>query len=195
MRPGAAYCAGHGLSAAGYHEDEHTPRLVRSLAGSEITFAAAGLANSGESPEMPPCSLTVEPPNAPQLSSHNRRCQCSALYICLPWALRLQLVAGCVDDSGTAYIWGPALRQSFGSASSEVDKPQPVPGIHHAVGLAIGGCHVLVQEHSGAVASYGANEYGVLGHGSDSASKGTLPARIPDVQFEQVCVLTLLPCY
>ena len=102
--------------------------------------------------------------------------------------------AGCVDDSGTAYIWGPALRQSFGSASSEVDKPQPVPGIHHAVCLAIGGCHVLVQEHSGAVSSYGANEYGVLGHGSDSASKGMLPARIPDVQFEQVRVVTLLPC-
>ena len=55
----------------------------------------------------------------------------------------------------------------------------------------VGGGHVLVQEHSGAVASYGANEYGVLGHGSDSASKGMLPARIPDVQFEQVRVLTL----
>ncbi|CAK0784231.1 hypothetical protein CVIRNUC_007435 [Coccomyxa viridis] len=136
---GSRGCLGHGLSAAGYHEDEHSPRLVRSLAGRQITFAAAGLANSG-----------------------------------------------CVDDSGTAYIWGPALRQSFGSASSEVDKPQPVPGIHHAVGLAVGGGHVLVQEHSGAVASYGANEYGVLGHGSDSASKGMLPARISDVQFEQI---------
>ena len=101
--------------------------------------------------------------------------------------------AGCVDDSGTAYIWGPTLRQSFGSASSEVDKPQPVPGIHHAVSLAIGGCHALVQEYSGAVASYGANEYGVLGHGSDSASKGMLPVKIPNVQFEQVRVLTLLP--
>ena len=86
--------AGHGLSAAGYHEDEHTPRLVRSLAGRQITFAAAGLANSGELPEMPSCSFTVEPPNAPQLSSHNRRCQCSAVCICLFWALRLQLVQG-----------------------------------------------------------------------------------------------------
>ena len=58
----------------------------------------------------------------------------------------------------------------------------------------LGDVMVLVQEHSGAVASYGANEYGVLGHGSDSASKGMLPARIPDVQFEQVRVLTLLLC-
>ena len=35
-------------SAGGYYEHEHTPRLVRSLAGSITTFAAAGLANSGE---------------------------------------------------------------------------------------------------------------------------------------------------
>ena len=46
------YCAGHGLSAAGYHEDEHSPRLVRTLAGRQISFAAAGLANSGGTPEI-----------------------------------------------------------------------------------------------------------------------------------------------
>ena len=36
------------MSAGGYYEDEHIPRLARSLAGMFITFAAAGLANSGE---------------------------------------------------------------------------------------------------------------------------------------------------
>ena len=46
--------AGHGVSAAGYHEDEHAPRLVRSLAGRYISFAAAGLANSGH---LPKCHL------------------------------------------------------------------------------------------------------------------------------------------
>lgn len=95
--------------------------------------------------------------------------------------------AGCVDDNGTAYLWGPLLRLNFGSAASEVDTPEPMPGIHHAVKLAIGGCHALVQKHNGVVASYGANEYGVLGHGSGPASKGTYPVDIPDVHFEQVC--------
>ena len=44
--------AGHGVSAAGYHEDEQAPRLVRGLVGRHITFAAAGLANSGHIPTI-----------------------------------------------------------------------------------------------------------------------------------------------
>ena len=99
--------------------------------------------------------------------------------------------AGCIDENGTAYVWGPLLRQSLGSTASEVDRPEPVRGVHHAVRLAIGGCHALIQKHNGAVASYGAGEYGVLGHGSDPASKGMYPADIKDVRFEQVWLRTL----
>lgn len=94
--------------------------------------------------------------------------------------------AGCIDQNGTAYLWGPLLRQSLGSTASEVDRPEPVQGVQHAVQLAIGGCHALIQKHNGAVASYGANEYGVLGHGSDPTSKGMYPVDIKDIRFEQV---------
>lgn len=94
--------------------------------------------------------------------------------------------AGCIDHNGTAYLWGPLLRQSLGTNASEVDRPEPVQGIAHTVQLAIGGCHALIQKHNGAVASYGANEYGVLGHGSDPTSKGMYPVDIKDIRFEQV---------
>jgi len=42
------------------------------------------------------------------------------------WPANISDFAGCIDENGTAYVWGPLLRQSLGSTASEVDRPEPV---------------------------------------------------------------------
>lgn len=95
--------------------------------------------------------------------------------------------AGCVDANGSAYVWGPLMRQALLEAAWDADIPQQIEGIQSAVALALGGRHLLVQWHGGRVASFGANENGVLGIGSDNVSTALTPTLLPKVSFQQVC--------
>ena len=83
------------------------------------------------------------------------------------------------------------MRQSLLEAAREADVPQQLEGIQSAAALALGGRHLLVLLHGGRVASFGTNENGVLGIGSDNPSTALKPNLLPYVSFQQVTCIHL----
>lgn len=57
--------------------------------------------------------------------------------------------------------------------------------------LALGGRHLVACTHGGRVATFGANDYGLLGLGSDEPPNPFQPSLIPDVTLEQASQLVL----
>ncbi len=95
-----------------------------------------------------------------------------------------------MDLVGHVHVWGPLMRQALTEAAAEADVPQLLEGVPSSAGaaaLALGGRHLLVLLHGGRVMSFGANENGVLGIGSDNAGAALRPTLLPNVAFAQVC--------
>jgi alpha-tubulin suppressor-like RCC1 family protein len=100
--------------------------------------------------------------------------------------MHAMLYAGCIDANGTAYVWGPFMRQRLTEPAGQADVPQVLEGVSSAIALALGARHLVVLMHGGRVATWGASEHGVLGVGSDNPSKAFHPHLLPDISFQQV---------
>lgn len=94
--------------------------------------------------------------------------------------------SGCVDANGNVYVWGPHLREPLTQAASEALEPELMPGLRNVTQLALGGRHLLARTHGGRVATFGANDFGLLGLGSDEPPDPFQPSFIADVTMEQV---------
>ncbi|CAI5512872.1 unnamed protein product, partial [Closterium sp. Naga37s-1] len=88
--------------------------------------------------------------------------------------------SACVDDSGRLFMFGGNRFSQLG-LGDEKDREEPVEltSLQHAVtDVACGGYHTAAVTGAGHLFTWGANEYGCLGHGPRHAPSSAVPVRV-----------------
>ncbi len=62
-------------------------------------------------------------------------------------------------------------------------------GLQNVTQLALGGRHMVACTHGGRVATFGANDFGLLGLGSHEPPNPFQPSFIPDLRLEQASLM------
>ncbi|CEF97508.1 Regulator of chromosome condensation, RCC1 [Ostreococcus tauri] len=88
--------------------------------------------------------------------------------------------SACVDERGELFTWGQGRFNQLGQTSKYVDHetaPKSVDTLRFVHQVTCGGLHTLASTSAGVV-SWGANQHGELGHGSNSDAKSAIPKPI-----------------
>ncbi|KAK9831971.1 hypothetical protein WJX81_004301 [Elliptochloris bilobata] len=196
---GAVWAAGSnaygqlGLGRDGGAAQPH-PRLVRALRGERIVGVAAGAHHSlavseagrvfswGRFGRLGHAALPGGTPRdefTPRLVRALDGVHVSAVAAGL-------MTSGCVDDRGSAYLWGQRMHQPVTQVTETVHTPEEVGGLTGVQSLALGGLHALAVRAGGRVAAWGADQNGALGLPSGAPADLGRPTLLEDLRCEQV---------